>query len=500
MDLIERFKHARRVSAPVVLVTTADQQACIGRLAEAANGKGPAVLWDVVRGVSGLNLAGERTAKSFKEEGQDVTAGRPPSLFLAKIADRQVFTAGGVAFVPNADQWLKAQDAPDVLQGVCNLREVFKQDGRMLVLLATDLTLPAALKDDVVVLDDPLPGTEQLEQIVREIDEAASSARPSRKRLDASGMASMVEAVRGLSAFGAEQTAAMACRPDGFDLDHAWAAKIAEIEQTRGLTVHRGGATYADLGGLEPVKADLRAIVTGRKPVKLIVWLDEVEKTGLSSRQDTSGVSQDQEGTLLSFLEDEDVYGVMLLGVPGSGKSALCKAVGAEFDKVVIRLDLGAMMGSLVGQSQQQLRQALRVISAVGGKDTLWLATSNSIRGLSSAMKSRFTDVYFFDLPTPDERGPIWRVWTKKLGLADQDVPEDEGWVGRNIRQCAEKAWRTGCTLEEAAGRIVPVASTLREEIKALRTEADGRYLSASRPGVYRMDSGSEKKGRAITV
>jgi SpoVK/Ycf46/Vps4 family AAA+-type ATPase len=153
------------------------------------------------------------------------------------------------------------------------------------------------------------------------------------------------------------------------------------------------------------------------------------------------------------------------------------------------------MQGSLVGQSQQTLRAALKVITAIGGNDVLWLATSNSISGLSGAMRSRFTDTFFFDLPTAAERKPIWKVWLKKLGLTDKPYDGDEGWVGRDIRKACEKAWTMNRSIDEVAKFVVPVASIEREEIARLRDGAHDRYLSAQRDGVYKKDD--VKRGRA---
>jgi hypothetical protein len=249
---------------------------------------------------------------------------------------------------------------------------------------------------------------------------------------------------------------------------------------------------FSGIGGLDQIKGYLSHIMTGKKQPKVIVWLDEIEKTGLAARGDTSGVNQDQEGTLLSWMEDFDVFGVMLLGVPGCGKSAICKAVGSEFDRVVIRIDLGAMQGSLVGESQKQIRSALKVVEAIGGTDTMWLATSNSISGLSGAMRSRFTDTFFFDLPPAVERKPIWDVWIKKYGLTDVPFSDDDGWVGRDIKHCCDKAFRMGIPIAEAAAYITPVGLIDREAIKELRLGADNRYLSASNKGVYQVPKNAE--------
>src|SRR5687767_7050979 len=80
------------------------------------------------------------------------------------------------------------------------------------------------------------------------------------------------------------------------------------------LALHRGGETFADLGGLEALKSFCsRALRPGRP-------------AGARAR------------------------GVLLLGPPGSGKSAFCKALGAETGRPTLILDVGALLGSLVGQ------------------------------------------------------------------------------------------------------------------------------------------------------
>jgi len=366
-----------------------------------------------------------------------------------------------------------------------------------------------------------MPDEEELAKKVKDMDKTASRCpctkgpnntivepKASCKKCDGTGLRKerplasdalvgrVVEAVSGLSSFGAEQITAMAIRnkpvatqkPEGFiDLEHCWLSKRKQVEQTKGLSIYRGGEKFDDLGGLDQIKGYLTRIMEGKRQPKVIVWLDEIEKTGLAARGDTSGVNQDQEGTLLSWMEDYDVFGVMLLGVPGCGKSAICKAVGAEFDRVVIRIDLGAMQDSLVGQSQKGIRSALKVIQAIGGTDTLWLATSNNITGLSSAMRNRFTDTFFFDLPPQEERLPIWKVWLNRYGLKDEPFAKDDGWVARNIKKCCDKAHRMSISVAEAARYIIPVGTTDREDIKALRGSADNRYLSASHDGVYRI-------------
>jgi AAA+ superfamily predicted ATPase len=108
-------------------------------------------------------------------------------------------------------------------------------------------------------------------------------------------------------------------------------------------------------------------------------------------------------------------------------------------------------------------------------------------------MRSRFTDTFFFDLPTQEERDVIWDVICKKNGMADDTTrpASDEGWVARDIVHCVEKAWTLCETIEEAATRINCEGIKTREDIKRLRAGADQRYSSTTYRGLYRMPARS---------
>ena len=508
MKLIEKLKRARRVSAPLVSISTSDQQAVVKAIAREINGDGtPIVAWDILRGTRAVNDAGRTVAKLARVKTpageQDVTV-KAPVKFL-ELAEK--FPEGTIAFVMNADRYL-AGDADAMLragmvQGLENLRDELKQDQRMLILLSPGLTLPDALVPSFsgAIFDDPAPTPERLREIITEQDKIACDGCQGRKPLDEETLDRAVASLQGLlSDYGAEQAAAMSMTREGFDLAFAMEMKKTTIEQTRGLTFYAGGSTFDDLGGLQPVKDDLTALMTGAKPPDLVVWIDEIEKTGLTATGDSAGVNSDAEGTTLSWLEDSGVYGIILVGVPGAGKSALCKAVGAQFQRPVIRLDMGALQGKYVGESQDRIRTAFRVIDAMSGGNALVIATSNKIEGLSSAMRSRFSDVYFFDLLEADEREPIWRIWLKQYGLDDKPYAKDDGWVGRNIQKCCEKAYRMGISIAEAGKRIIPVADMEREGIEGLRAQAEGRYLSASKPGVYRQPERRTGGKRAVKL
>jgi hypothetical protein len=273
LSFSQKLKYARDAGAPFVSINTTDDLATVRAVVKTLNGSAPCVAWDVLRGTYAVNSAGEEVARLTGEGEEDATTGNPVK-FLEFCNQ---FPAGTVAFLLNANQYLlDAQGAenPGMLQGIQNLREPYKADGRTLLLLGPEIRLPVALQGGYVVpLDEALPDEVALAEIVKELDKAASDGTK-RKLMDDATVARTVEAVQGLSAFGAEQAVAMALRPVGIDLDHAWSNKKAQIEQTLGLTLHRGGEKFSDLSGLKQVREYLTAIMKGKKAPKVIVWLD----------------------------------------------------------------------------------------------------------------------------------------------------------------------------------------------------------------------------------
>ena len=482
-SITNQFKAARRCAVPLVAVTTPDAPATVDALCEAVPdqvGTGeaarpvPKVTWDVVRGLTARNDAGREAIAGLLGDLFDPTVGNPVEAFrlAAKLPGRSVF------FVHLANRWLAE---PAVVQGACNLRDLFKMDRRTAVLLGPTVDLPPELAGDVVVFDEPLPDSAALDAIVRE-QHVNAQVPP-----DAAQVTAAVEAVQGLPAFQVEQVVAMSIGKGGLDVPALWERKRRQIELTPGLKVHREGVTYADVGGSDTVKSFLGRVLTGQSKPAAVVFVDEIEKfmAGSAGGADSSGVSQDQLGTLLAYMQDHGAAGCLFVGPPGSGKSAVAKATGNEAGIPTIQLDLGAMKGSLVGQSEQQVRAALKVITSVSNGRSLWIATCNAIADLPPELRRRFTlGTFFFDLPDAAERAAIWKIWLAKLGLSGKRPP-DEGWTGAEIRQCCDIAHRLGCPLVEAAAFVVPVSRSAADQLARLRQAAEGRFLSASKPGVY---------------
>jgi hypothetical protein len=279
---------------------------------------------------------------------------------------------------------------------------------------------------------------------------------------------------------------------DGLDVENLWERKVQLIEQTEGLTVWRDGMKFADLGGIEEIKSRARRIINGRNPFRVVVWIDEGEKAlaGSGAVGDTSGTSQDQLSVLLSEIQDKAYNGMLLVGVPGGAKSAFAKALGNEAGVLTVKCDLGSFKGSLVGESERKVRNAMKVIESIGGHGgAFFVMTSNDIRIIKPELKRRFRKgIWLFDLPTKEERELIWSIYLNKypdVDAKDRVKVKDEDWTGAEIETCVVTAYEERVTLFEAAKGIIPVATSGKEDIERLRAEASGRYNSASYPGAY---------------
>ena len=485
VKLVRDFKAARRVSTPIIGVQTPDMAATIDTLVKAANGGAnpPACLtWDLVRGLLWVNENGAtELARTLASKGIDAaTTGNP----VEALTIAQSLPAGSILFFMNAQ---RVYQELSVLQAIWNLRDTFKLNRRMLVLLGPALRMPPELEGDVIVLDEPLPSPDECSTLIVKQYENADLKPPTKDVLDKA-----TDAVMGLPQFAVEQITAMSLSKakQGVDLDLLWDRKRTAIAQTPGLSVWQGGESYDAIGGCGNIKRFLDRLIAGRSAFNAVVFIDEIEKAMAGSSGpagDSSGTSQDQLMQLLTFMQDKRTPGMIFIGHPGVAKSQVAKATGNKAGVPTIQMDLGGMKASLVGQSEERIRQALKVVDAVSGGRVLFIATCNDIAVLKPELRRRFKlGTFFFDLPNTEERDAIWQIYLRKYELQDDAArPDDQDWTGAEIENCCELAWALNTTLKDAASYIVPIAKAARGRVEKLREDADGRFISASYEGVY---------------
>jgi SpoVK/Ycf46/Vps4 family AAA+-type ATPase len=272
------------------------------------------------------------------------------------------------------------------------------------------------------------------------------------------------------------------------------------------LSLHRGGENFNSLGGMASLKAFCKR----------------------------SLLQPSRENPL------KRPRGVLLLSPPGCGKSQFCKSLGKEVGRPVVILDVGSLMGSLVGQSEERTRQALRIIDAMApcvamidevekafagvngqgdsgvaarmfGTFLTWLSdhdsdvfvvcTANDVSKLPPEFgrSERFDGIFFLDLPGREEKDAIWSIYREVFQIdRKQRLPDDTNWTGAEIKACCRLAALLDLPLIQAGQNVVPVAITAAESVERLRTWASGRCLSAERPGIYQHEVANPKSRRKL--
>lgn len=502
---VHPIKAIRRAGVSLCAIETPDPVATMNAIAEAFNGKEAETAflqWDIVTGLRAWYSP--RTGKPSQpavawlaEAELEPIRTTNPVECLAAIAQpdngKPFLPEGSVVYFLGTPRALQdgAQYNPGLCQAIWNLRDPFKARGCTLIMLGAAFTLPPELSRDIILITEELPDHGQLSQVITTTCGDAGITVP-----DGEPREAIIDTLLGLSAFEAEQALALSITATGIDRADLWRRKVKAIEATDGLTVYRGKEKLEDVAGNENGKTLMRNTMSGPLDPSCIVFIDEIDKGMAAANTDTSGTTQDQNKVLLSYMQDNDIIGSLFLGPPGTGKTLMAKALANEFGVPLIMLDLGALKGSLVGQSEQNARRALKIIHAISGGRALFLGACNRDAGLPPELRRRFSfQMLFFDLPDKTERAAAWKVHSCNLKLRGETVtippehltlpPDDEGWTGAEIRNACLKSYAMGIPITEAAKTIVPISKSAGDIVLALRKAATGRYISASKPEIY---------------
>jgi hypothetical protein len=445
-------------------------------------------VWDIA---AGLRLPASGDAAGPSGGGAD------PLAALRALPALQDTDGTALLLLHNFNRFL---NNPEIVQATIAQLIAGKQQRTFIVALSPIVQIPVELEKLFVVLEHSLPDREQLLKIARELTSDHPEDLP-----QGPGLEQVLDAAAGLTRYEAEGAFALSlARHSTIQPASVWELKAQALRKNNLLTLHRGSEGFSSLGGLDHLKSFCRRALAPGKAVK--------------------------------------ARGIVLLGVSGSGKSAFAKALGNEVGRPTLLLDIGTLLGGLVGQSEANLRQALRVAEAMGnsilfcdeldkalsgvgsngdsgvstrlfGHLLTWLAdhesdvfvigTANDITRLPPEFTraERFDGVFFVDLPSPPEKSLIWQQYRKAFQIdPSQAQPEDVDWTGAEIKACCRLAALLDLSLQDAARQVVPVAVTAAESIDKLRTWASGRCLSASQPGIYQRNSQPAKPGRRVKI
>ena len=378
--------------------------------------------------------------------------------------------------------------------------DVLKRQGSCIILVAPSWSLPAELEHDVPVIEYALPTRIQLDAALRIVASSAGT------EIDDQTTSACLNAAAGLTLQEAENAFALTLVESAnagnlhFDADRIEQEKMRLVKQSGYLEVWPP-ADPSMVGGLDRLKD---------------YFTDEV----MPSRDDP----------------DLRVRGILLVGVPGTGKSLAAKAAGSLLGWPVLRMDVAALKGSLVGQSESNMRAALKLADAVApaicwideiekgvggfassahtdsgvtlgmvGALLTWMqehtspviviATCNDYQKLPAELTraGRFDERFFVDLPTRNERTAIANVHLNRFNcpsafLADSISEMTDGWTGAEIEQLVKSAARrtnrqpTLDVLKECAKDIKPISRVRAQEIDALRQWARDSLRIANSP------------------
>lgn len=379
----------------------------------------------------------------------------------------------------------------------------------VLFLIESEETLPESIKAYCRRFDLSLPTAEELENILRNTLRQIHNKTPLEIGISRQGLDAIVRNLRGLSIRQARQLLREVItsdrKLDDQDVNEIIAGKRTLIESDGLLEYVEAPLTMDEIGGMKTLK---RWLATREK-----AFNKEALDFGLSAPR-----------------------GVLILGVQGAGKSLCAKAMATAWRQPLFRLDCGTLYNSYIGESERNLRKALRQIEAMSPA-ILWIdeiekafasaasqstdgglskrmfatlltwmqehthpvflvATANDIEALPPELlrKGRFDEIFFVDLPDESARREIFAIHLKKRKRdprrfdLDKLARVSEGFSGSEIEQAVisalHEAFSGGRDLDtdllaEAVAKSPPLSVTMRESVAALYEWAQGRVVRA---------------------
>lgn len=374
-----------------------------------------------------------------------------------------------------------------------------RQSNKKLCLLGANVELPVTLEGCLEEISYSLPDSCAIEQCIQEcltdLQNIATIEFPSqtRKRL--------IRVCQGLTIAEIRDAIYLHATTHSFTIDDTIVdfANNCKIKKLQKLNVKFSPPPNVEVGGLSTLKN----------------WINN--RTRLFNAQ--------VEGNDLSLPIPK---GVMLVGIPGTGKSLIAKTIGSIWSVPILSVNFGDLYDSLVGETEKNMNQLLKMASAIApcvlfmdeiekalagasnsndsgvssrifGSFLNWMqektapvfvvATANDVRNLPPELtrKGRFDEIFFVDLPTEEERVEILNNHIKHPAitpLKESEVKEiarlTKNFSGAEIGSLIESALITSFSEDrygqiskddilKEAQNLVPVASRYELEVSALR-------------------------------
>jgi SpoVK/Ycf46/Vps4 family AAA+-type ATPase len=477
----------------IYLVTSEEERAeqTIATIAQQSKPQHRFFVWTVTHGIveygQPRNVTQHNTV-SPEAAIEWVTRQREPGLFVFK--DLHPFVDS-----PAVTRWLRDAIAS------------FKGSHKTIIMMSPVQQVPIELEKDVAVLDFAMPSMAELNEVLsQQLDQVRT------RRITTETREKLLKAALGLTRDEAEKVyrkaQVTAGRLTEEEVDIVLSEKKQLIKRNGILEYIEEDATIDSVGGLEELKR----------------WLKQ-RSDAFTERAREYGLPQPK--------------GMLILGVPGCGKSLIAKTTSRLWGLPLLRLDMGRVYdGSMVGRSEANLRNALKTAESISpailfideldkafaggagsadsdggtssrifGSFLTWMqektspvfvmATANRVERLPGEFlrKGRFDELFFVDLPNAEERKDIFQIhlMKRKREISRFDLEQlanvSDGFSGAEIEQAlvaamydafAQDREFTQLDIIAAVKATQPLSKTMSEQVTALRDWARQRARPAA--------------------
>ena len=402
-DLIAQLDLMIRARYPLVYMVSVEEEPVeevLNRVAVQMQPERKLLFWDIVRG--------------WNDNGSDKNSIMGALGRVGKPSEGLIFVMRDLHPVLKFPH--NRENVP-VIRELKNLSRELKRSRKTLILTSHTLELPAELKEEVTVIDFPLPNVPEINYLIEQL------VAPAKLKLVGLGREQLTKACQGLSRTRIQRVLAISLaakqQVDENDIERVLAEKKQTIRQTGILEFFTTQETLKNVGGLENLKQWVK--------MRQDAFTDEARTYGIPNPK-----------------------GVLLVGIQGTGKSLSAKTIAREWRLPLLRLDSGRLFGGIVGESEDRVRQMIGICEAIApcvlwideidkafgnitsnidgdsgtsrrvfGSLITWMqektspvfivATANNVQILPAELlrKGRFDEIFFLNLPSEIERAEI---------------------------------------------------------------------------------------------
>lgn len=467
MDFIADFKNHLKARYPLLLIQTSEEDRLFSDIRNVAKELNSSIYtWSAASGL--CNAQGEiindatMNLKSAIDICEQKAKNKENGLFV-------FFDAESILLSENASLIIQRR----MKEFALNIRTKGYRCNCVLVSFKTDMASP--LSTEITVLDYPLPSREEVKKQIQKFmnlfkNKETVKIDTSNETVDALTAASL-----GLTTAEIDNCLSRALVEDHcLNLDD-----VKSIVQEKKQIIRKSGVleyidvsmSLNDIGGLEVLKKWLK--------IRGDIFSDDAKDFGLQPPK-----------------------GVLLVGIPGCGKSLTAKCIASSWNMPLLKLDIGKIFGKYIGESEANIRQALKTAEAIApcvlwideiekgfastdsdggtssrvfGNILTWMqdknapvftfATGNNINKLPPELlrKGRFDEIFFVDFPDYEERKKILSIHISKIKRNIKDFDLDklaklsgEECLGKDIRLAGAEleAWVKDALMEAYTRKI----------------------------------------------